>query len=163
MYCSDIREFYLAVAIGFARYEIELTFQADQSDTSATDVRGRQFDFYDGCFERSRIDRRIFFRRPGDVDVAAQMFCGRQGQPEIIAALKPVDASQAPGRRYGTTPPEKLTFVEETLSSTPSKKLNFYDLLYDSLRKGKPLLATPESARRTMEVLRMARKGTKFT
>jgi scyllo-inositol 2-dehydrogenase (NADP+) len=79
-----------------------------------------------------------------------------------LPRLKPVDASQAPGRRYGTTPPEKLSFVEETLPSVPAKRQNFYDLLYDSLRKGKPLLATVESARRTMAVLNMARKGTKF-
>jgi len=79
-----------------------------------------------------------------------------------LPTIKPVDASQAPGRRYGTTPPERLSFVEETIPSKPSKTLNFYDLLYDSLRKGKPLLATVQSARRTMEVLRMARKGTKF-
>jgi scyllo-inositol 2-dehydrogenase (NADP+) len=79
-----------------------------------------------------------------------------------LPALKPVDASEAPGRRYGTTPPEKLTLVEETLPSVPAKKLNFYDLLYETLRKDKRLVATVESARRTMQVLQMARKGTPF-
>jgi hypothetical protein len=77
-----------------------------------------------------------------------------------LKPLKPIDAKAVAGRKYGTG--EKLEFKEETLPAGLEGKRNFYDYLADSIRKGKPLLVTPESVRNTMEVLRLARKGTQF-
>ena len=77
-----------------------------------------------------------------------------------LKPLKPIDAKAVAGRRYGTG--EKIEFKEETLPAAITPKRNFYDCLYDSIRKGKPLYVTPESVRNTMEVMRLARKGTQF-
>jgi scyllo-inositol 2-dehydrogenase (NADP+) len=77
-----------------------------------------------------------------------------------LKPLKPIDAKAVAGRRYGTG--EKLEFKEETLPVATEMKRVYYDHLYDSIRKGKPLLVTPESVRNTMAVLRLARKGTRF-
>ena len=77
-----------------------------------------------------------------------------------LKPLTPIDSKAVAGRRYGTG--EKVAFKEETLPAASEVKRGFYDYLYDSLRKGKPLYVTPESVRNTMEVLRLARKGTRF-
>ena len=77
-----------------------------------------------------------------------------------LKPLKPIDAQAVAGRKYGTG--EKLEFKEETLPVATELKRNFYDYLSDSIRKGKPLLVTPESVRNTMAVLKAARKGTNF-
>ena len=81
-----------------------------------------------------------------------------------LPKIRAVDSHMVPTRSYGIIGQrEKIEFKEEELpSSAPSKK-NFYDYLYDAIRKGKPLLVNPESVRPTMYVLQQARKGTRFT
>ena len=78
-----------------------------------------------------------------------------------LKPLKPIDAKAVAGRKYGFG--EKIEFKEETLPAAITPKRNFYDYLYDSIRKGKPPYVTPESVRNTMEVMRLARKGTQFS
>ncbi|NWF97285.1 MAG: hypothetical protein HXY34_14195 [Candidatus Thorarchaeota archaeon] len=77
-----------------------------------------------------------------------------------LPTVKPIDSHVVAERKYGFG--EKIAFVEETMPSVGASPKNYYDYLYDSLRKGKPLFVTPESVRNTMEVLRLARKGTQF-
>ena len=84
----------------------------------------------------------------------------RYTEAKKLPALKPIDSIAAVGRKYGTG--ETLTFTEETRPASLTPPKNFYDYLYDSLRKGKPLLVTPESSQRTMQVMQLARKGTPF-
>jgi predicted dehydrogenase len=80
-----------------------------------------------------------------------------------LPRVRPVDSHMVPTRSYGIIGGEVITFKEEEMpSSSPSKK-NFYDYLYDTIRKGKPLFVKPESVRPTMYVLQHARKGTLFT
>ena len=78
-----------------------------------------------------------------------------------LKPLKPIDAKAVAGRKYGLG--EKIEFKEETLPAAITPKRNFYDYLYDSIRKGKPPYVTPKSVRNTMEVMRLARKGTQFS
>ena len=78
-----------------------------------------------------------------------------------LPTLRPIDSKAVANRRYGI-PGEKIEFREEEIPATATSAKNYYDYLYDSLRKGKPLFVTAESVRRTMDVLRLARKGTKF-
>jgi len=66
-----------------------------------------------------------------------------------------------PSRAYDRL--DTIEFKQEEMPSSAPSKRNFYDYLYDSIRKGKPLLVTPESVRHTMYVLQQARKGTPFT
>ena len=84
----------------------------------------------------------------------------RYTEAKKLPALKPIDSIAAVGRKYGTG--ENLTFTEETRPASLTPPKNFYDYLYDSLRKGKPLLVTPESSQRTMQVMQLARKCTPF-
>ncbi len=79
-----------------------------------------------------------------------------------LSALKPMDSTAVPNRQYGIPGGDTIEFVEEEIPATASSPKNFYDYLYDSLRKGKPLLVTAQSVRRTMEVVKLARRGTKF-
>ena len=81
-----------------------------------------------------------------------------------LPKVRPVASHMVPTRAYGIIGGgEKISFKEEEMpSSSPSKK-DFYDYLYDTIRRGKPLLVTPESVRPTMYVLQHARKGTPFT
>jgi predicted dehydrogenase len=82
-------------------------------------------------------------------------YLGRRLRP-----LKPVDSHMVATRSYGIG--ETIEFKEETLPSASPWPRDFYDYLYDSIRKGKPLLVTGESVRNTMYVLQEARKGTAF-
>ena len=91
----------------------------------------------------------------GRAECAAAL-CGGQAA-SLSSRLTPRPCA---GRKYGTG--EKLEFKEETLPAGLEPKRNFYDYLADSIRKGKPLFVSPESVRNTMEVLRLARKGTQF-
>ena len=77
-----------------------------------------------------------------------------------LPTVKPIDTHVVAERRYGFG--EKIEFAEETIPSVGKSPKNYYDYLYDSLRKGKPLFVTPESVRNTMWVLQQARKGTGF-
>ncbi len=90
---------------------------------------------------------------------------GKTSKLRYLAAplkpVRPIDSKAVANRRYGI-PGEKLEFKEEEIPAAATSPKNYYDYLYDSLRKGKPLFVTPESVRRTMDVLRRARKGTKF-
>jgi len=79
-----------------------------------------------------------------------------------LKPLKPIDSLAVAGRRYGTSTGEKLEFIEEEIPASATSKKNYYDYLYDSIRNKKPLFVTPESVYRTMQVLKLARKGTKF-
>lgn len=74
--------------------------------------------------------------------------------------LMPVDGAAAPDRRYAAD--ETISFVEKEMPARSGQQGRFYDYLYDSLRRGKPLLVTPESVRRTTEVVWRARRGTGF-
>jgi hypothetical protein len=67
-----------------------------------------------------------------------------------------------PTRTYGVIGGETIVFKEEERPSTLPPKKTFYDYLYDTIRKGKPLFVTPESVRVTMSVIDRARKGTPF-
>lgn len=78
-----------------------------------------------------------------------------------LPRLRPIDKHLVPTRSYGTG--EKIAFKQEEVPSSAPAKRNYYDCLYDSIRKGKPLAVTPESVRPTMYVLQHARKGTMFT
>ena len=77
-----------------------------------------------------------------------------------LPRMKAMDLKAVPGRVYGSG--ETLEFKEEEIPATATSPKNYYDYLYDSLRKGKPLFVTPESVWRTMHVLKLARKGTEF-
>lgn len=77
-----------------------------------------------------------------------------------LRPLRPVDSTMVASRTYGTG--ETIPFKEETVPAASPSKRSFYDYLYDSIRRGKPLLVTPESVQRTMSVLQAARKGTTF-
>ena len=84
----------------------------------------------------------------------------RYTEAKKLPPVKPIDSHVVASRRYGFG--EVIKFVEETIPSVGTSKKNYYDYLYDSLRKGKPLFVTPESVRQTMWVLQQARKGTEF-
>lgn len=77
-----------------------------------------------------------------------------------LPKLKPVDDTAAIGRKYGTG--ETIEFIEKQFPAGATSVPSFYDCLNDSIRRGKPLLVTPESVRQTMQVLQRARKGTLF-
>ena len=57
---------------------------------------------------------------------------------------------------------ELFEFEEKTMPTKLAPKKDFYDSLYDSIRKDKPLFVTPESVRQLMWVMQQARKGTAF-
>lgn len=77
-----------------------------------------------------------------------------------LPKMEAIDSHMVATRKYGSG--EAIEFKEETMPSAEQPKRNFYDYLYDSIRKGKPLFVTPESVRQTMYVLHQARKGTAF-
>jgi predicted dehydrogenase len=77
-----------------------------------------------------------------------------------LPQLRPVDKHLVPSRAYDRI--DTIEFIEKEMPSSAPSKRNFYDYLYDSIRKGKPLLVTPESVRKTMYVLQQARRGTPF-
>jgi predicted dehydrogenase len=79
---------------------------------------------------------------------------------ERLPELVPVDAPAAADRRYGAD--ETISFIEREEPASSGERRSFYDYLYESLRGGRPLLVTPESVRRTMEVVERARMGTPF-
>jgi predicted dehydrogenase len=78
-----------------------------------------------------------------------------------LPKLQPIDKHLVPTRTYGAG--DTIDFRQEEMPSSAPAKRDFYDYLYDSIRKGKPLFVTPESVRPTMYVLQHARKGTMFT
>jgi predicted dehydrogenase len=81
-----------------------------------------------------------------------------------LAKIKAVPLHMVPTRSYGVIGgSEKIEFKEEQMPSSAPPKKDYYDLLYDTIRKGKPLFAPAETVRQTMLVLERARKGTKFT
>lgn len=77
-----------------------------------------------------------------------------------LPKMKVIDSHMVATRKYGSG--ETIQFEEKTLPTPPAPKRNFYDYLYDSIRKGKPLFVTPESVRQVMWVIQQARKGTPF-
>ena len=77
-----------------------------------------------------------------------------------LPAVKPIDSHVVESRRYGFG--EVIEFAEETMPTALAPKRKYYDYLYDSIRKGKPLFVTPESVRQVIYVLQQARKGTAF-
>ncbi|MFB3883471.1 MAG: Gfo/Idh/MocA family protein [Armatimonadota bacterium] len=78
-----------------------------------------------------------------------------------LPRVRPVDKHLVPSRDYDRV--DTIQFIEKEMPSSAPSKRNFYDYLYDSIRKSKPLLVSPESVRNTMYVLDQARKGTLFT
>jgi len=77
--------------------------------------------------------------------------------PKKVKPIK-VDPRAAQGRRYGNE--DVLPWKEKTLEVKPKGKApNFYDNLYDAVRKRKKLLITPESVREQIRVLDAVRKS----
>jgi len=85
----------------------------------------------------------------------------RSSDPRGWAPLS-LDEGPAAGRRYGTQ--ESLTWQQAPLEIVSRRKtsLIFYDHLAASLRDGAPLLVTPQSVRREIELLNQARQQTGF-
>lgn len=80
--------------------------------------------------------------------------------PKAVPKLKVVDAP-APERKYGTG--EILPWKAETRPSVPSKKYgNFYDNVFEVLRKKGKMVVTPEFAAENIRIIEWTRKGTKF-
>ena len=77
-----------------------------------------------------------------------------------LPPLRPEDSTMVASRSYGIG--EVIEFVEKSVPASLPVKRNFYDHLYDSIRKGKPLYVTPESSREVLYVLQQARRGTPF-
>jgi scyllo-inositol 2-dehydrogenase (NADP+) len=73
-----------------------------------------------------------------------------------------LDEGPAPGRKYGTG--ENIEWQEETLrpSQTRSSALQFYDRLRSTIREDTPVLVTPQSVRRQIEIIEQAREKTGF-
>lgn len=74
--------------------------------------------------------------------------------------VKPIEVVEEPpaDRQYGND--DRLPWREKKLEVKPKKKApNFYDNLYDAIRRGKPLLITPESVREQIRVLDLVRKS----
>jgi predicted dehydrogenase len=84
----------------------------------------------------------------------------RYTKAKKLPKMKAIDSHMVATRTYGSG--EKIEFEEKSMPSRATSKRSFYDYLYDSIRKGKPLFVTPESVRQTMYVLQQARKGTAF-
>ena len=77
-----------------------------------------------------------------------------------LPRMKVNDSHMVATRKYGSG--ETIEFEEKTMPTKLEPKKDFYDSLYDSIRKGKPLFVTPESVRQVMWVMQQARKGTAF-
>jgi predicted dehydrogenase len=84
----------------------------------------------------------------------------RYHKAKKLPTVKPIDKIAVAGRKYGFG--EVIEFVEETVPSSLPPKRDYYDHLYDSIRKGKPLFVTPESVRPVIYVIQEARKRTAF-
>jgi scyllo-inositol 2-dehydrogenase (NADP+) len=81
-----------------------------------------------------------------------------------LPKLKVNDLPYAIDRRYGVIPgPDAIPWQEREEEVKPKKTYpSYYDNLRDAVRKGKPLLVTPESALQTYEALDAIRKGGPF-
>lgn len=84
----------------------------------------------------------------------------RYTRAKKLPPIKPIDSHLVAERKYGFG--EVIKFAEKTMPTAAKSKKNFYDYLYDTLRRGKALFITPESVRNTMWVVQQARKGTRF-
>jgi len=84
--------------------------------------------------------------------------------PKRMKNIHPVDLHLALNRKYGVQPgPDTMPWKEETMDVKPTGTYeSFYDNLYKAIRKGKPLLVTPESARETYDVLSRIKRGSGF-
>ena len=99
------------------------------------------------------------------------LVCGTAGSMQIItdqAAIKYFDPAKAPeikvvttapaGRKYGND--DKLPWEEKTVPVEPASPYpDFYEALYNSIRKRAKLLVTPQSVRETTWVLDQVRKS----
>jgi predicted dehydrogenase len=84
----------------------------------------------------------------------------RYHKAKKLPVVKPIDKLAVEGRKYGFG--EVIEFVEESMPSSLPPKRNYYDHLYDSLRKGKPLFVDPQEVRQVMYVIQEAKRGTPF-
>jgi len=84
----------------------------------------------------------------------------RYQKAKKLPPLRPEDSTMVASRSYGTG--EVIEFVEKTVPSSRPVKRSFYDHLHATIREGKPVYVTPESARQVLYVLRQARRGTPF-
>lgn len=82
--------------------------------------------------------------------------------PAKLVDLVAEEELAVPGRRYGTG--EVVEWMEESfpLPANPSQPGEWYRLLYHSLVEGAPLLVTPESIRRQMELFEEIRQMSGF-
>lgn len=65
-----------------------------------------------------------------------------------------------PGTTFGN--PEKLPWVEETITPSPSGAWNIWDKLYEAIREGAPFPITLDEAVENMRVISAVKKGTPF-
>lgn len=84
----------------------------------------------------------------------------RYTKARTLPRMKVNDSHMVATRKYGSG--ETIEFEEKTMPTKLAPKKDFYDSLYDSIRKGTPLFVTPESARQVMWVMQQARKGSPF-
>lgn len=92
-----------------------------------------------------------------DGRVMTLKWCDPAKLMDLVAEEGPV-----PGRKYGTG--EVVEWMEEsfTLPANPSQPAEWYRILYNSLVEGAPLLVTPESIRRQMELFEEIRQMSGF-
>lgn len=77
-------------------------------------------------------------------------------QAESLAVVR----ESPPDRRYGND--DVLPWQERVERAAASSEMDFYDHLYAALRRGKPLLVTPESVREMIRIMELCRQGTEF-
>jgi len=85
--------------------------------------------------------------------------------PKKLRRLKAADMHMMPTRKYGLTDGsrDQIPWKEKTVPAKPQGKYpGYYQRLYASIRQGKPLFVSPESARVTYDVLARIRRGTGF-
>ena len=73
----------------------------------------------------------------------------------------PVIDGPAPNRKYGNQ--DKLPWQEKTVDAVGPSAGTFYDNVAAVIRRGEPMVITPQSVREVIKVIAMIRKGTKFS
>ncbi len=79
--------------------------------------------------------------------------------PKKVGPLKVIETPPV-GRVYGND--EKLPWRTKTMAVGSKDKTTYHDTVADTLRRGKPMVVTPESAREVIRVTAAVRKGTPF-
>jgi scyllo-inositol 2-dehydrogenase (NADP+) len=83
--------------------------------------------------------------------------------PRRLKQVTVNDMPYAPGMAFGIYPGEdRIPWIEKVMDVKPRKVVSFYRNLYEAIRHNEALLITPESARRTYDVLARIRRGSGF-